>query len=170
MTNQEMIDEMIELQRAYDKAVYKEFNCEYDEEKCTLALLDEIGEFNHELKANWCYWKKTQKPIDREKALEELADVWHFTLSLVYHDFDEIYKHHEEFAKEIIKIDFKNIKIMLTEHKTLSEWYFDLTDIFSNKIEVLIIIGIKCGFSLEEVYEAYKKKNKTNLERLENGY
>lgn len=168
--NQEMIDEMIEMQRSYDEAVYKEFGCEYDKEKCTLALFDELGEFNHELKANWCYWKKTQKPVDREKALEELADVWHFALSLVYHNYDEIRVYNEEMAREMIIISSSRIEVMSKENKKLSEWYFDLFDIFSNRIETLIVIGIKCGFSLEEVYEAYKKKNKTNWERLENGY
>ena len=58
MTNAEMLFEMIQLQIAYDQAVYKKFKTEYDEIKTRLALLDEIGETNHELKAFWCWWKK----------------------------------------------------------------------------------------------------------------
>ncbi len=26
------------------------------------AILDELGELNHELKADWCWWKKTGNP------------------------------------------------------------------------------------------------------------
>ena len=163
MTNQEMIDEMIKLQRAYDNAVYKEFNCEYDEEKCTLALLDEIGEFNHELKANWCWWKKTQKPVDREKALEELADVWHFALSLTYHFFDELVKKNKTEHYEFVGVQGE-------QSVELSLLYFGLQNNNYYRLERLYAIGLKFGFSLEEVYEAYGKKNKTNWERLENGY
>ena len=43
-----------------------------------MAILDEIGELTHELKANWCWWKKTQAPVDNEKVLGELVDIWHF--------------------------------------------------------------------------------------------
>lgn len=163
MTNQEMIDEMIKLQRAYDNAVYKEFDCEYDEEKCTLALLDEIGEFNHELKANWCWWKKTQKPVDREKAIEELADVWHFALSLTYHLFDELVKKNKTEHYEFFDVQGE-------QSVELSLLYFGLQNNKYYRLENLHAIGLKIGFSLEEVYEAYKKKNKTNWERLENGY
>ena len=40
--NQEMIDEMIEMQRKYDAAVYKEFGVEYNKNKTELALYDEL--------------------------------------------------------------------------------------------------------------------------------
>lgn len=91
MTNAEMLFEMIQLQIAYDQAVYEEFETEYDETKTRLALLDEIGETNHELKALWCWWKKTQKPVDWCKVLEELADCWHFALSIYYHSVEDLY-------------------------------------------------------------------------------
>lgn len=36
--------------------------------------------------------------------------------------------------------------------------------------DTLYAIGKKFDFSMEDVYEAYKKKNKTNLERLASNY
>jgi dimeric dUTPase (all-alpha-NTP-PPase superfamily) len=45
------------------------------------TILDEVGELTHELKANWCWWKKTQPPVDEKKVLGELVDIWHFVLS-----------------------------------------------------------------------------------------
>ncbi len=162
MTEQEMIDEMVKLQRAYDAAVYKEFNCEFDDEKCRLAMIDEIGEFNHEMKANWCWWKKTQKPVDREKALEELVDIWHFALSLSNHltdllDFDDLYY---DFVPETYSV----------KNKTVSELYEKIMIEGSYRLEYLYELGKKADFTLEDVFEAYKKKNKVNWERLANGY
>ena len=61
---------------------------EYGNEKYTWdnllhALFDELGELNHELKAKWCWWKKTQEPVDREKLLEEYVDCIHFGLCMI---------------------------------------------------------------------------------------
>ncbi len=158
MTNQEMINEMIELQRAYDNAVYKEFGCGYNKEKCTLAMIDEIGEFNHEIKKSWCWWKKSQKEIDWDKALEELVDIWHFALSLTYHQLEE---HNKKSIFVENAYDSKTVLSML---------YFVLINNRDFKLESLYAIGMKFGFDLKTVYEAYKKKNKINWERLANGY
>lgn len=174
MTEQEMISEMIKLQRKYDAAVYKEFDCEFNKEQCTLAMMDELGEFNHELKANWCYWKHTQKPVDYDKALEELADVWHFALSLTYHDLNETHITLNNkllyVVKEGIEFNWEHVLYMLYDNQELSSLYLELFEVFANKLEILTVIGIKCGFSLKQVYEAYRKKNKINWERLANGY
>lgn len=78
----ELIKEMLKMQKKLDEAIMEEYGLEeLDEEKLNLAILDEIGELTHELKANWCWWKKTQAPVDKEKVLGELVDVWHFVLS-----------------------------------------------------------------------------------------
>ena len=78
----ELIKEMLKMQAKLDEAIMKEYGLkEIDEEKLSFAILDEIGELTHELKANWCWWKKTQAPVDKEKVLGELVDIWHFVLS-----------------------------------------------------------------------------------------
>lgn len=158
MPNQAMVDEMIEMQKAYDQAVYKEFNCSFDREKCRLALIDEIGEFNHEVKKSWCYWKHTQKSIDREKALEELADVWHFALSLAYHGAEEDGKDFYTLGKPMGGGPVSNLYAKML--------CFDCEGI----LEELILVGNAYDFSMEDVFEAYKKKNKINYERLSAGY
>ena len=38
-----------------------------------------LGELTHELKGDW--WKKSQKPVDRKRVLEELVDVYHFVMT-----------------------------------------------------------------------------------------
>ncbi len=158
MTNQEMIDEMLKMQRALDEAIYKEHGCEFNEEKCTLAMIDEIGEFNHEIKSTWCWWKKSQTEMDREKALEELVDIWHFALSLTYHYYVSEYASYCFCGKD--SVSGNNLTLL----------YLGLIDSKVNRLETLFAIGLKFGFSLEDVYNAYKKKNQVNYERLANNY
>lgn len=160
MTNQEMINEMLTMQRALDEAIYKEHGTEFDEEKCTLAMIDEIGEFNHEIKSTWCWWKKSQQEMDREKALEELVDIWHFALSLTYHYFDTFIKN-----KKIDVDDTQGV-----ENEKLSYLYIWLQYNEFYRLKYLYAIGLKFGFTLEDVYNAYKKKNQVNYERLANNY
>lgn len=180
MTNAEMLFEMIQLQIAYDQAVYEEFETEYDETKTRLALLDEIGETNHELKALWCWWKKTQKPVDWCKVLEELADCWHFALSIYYHSVEDWMKW-TEISDECIAL-FKENRMMFNcirildfrpdRMKLLLECMEDITGGYNalRIVDHLINLSLVCGFDFEEIYEAYKEKNKVNYERLKNGY
>lgn len=94
MTSKEydLIKEMLHMQSRLDKAIMDEYGLdEIDEENLRMAILDEVGELTHELKANWCWWKKTQAPVDKEKVLGELVDIWHFVLS---------YQNHFNFGEE----------------------------------------------------------------------
>lgn len=83
MTSKEydLIKEMLQMQTKLDEAIMKEYGLtEIDEEKLCFAILDEVGELTHELKGEWCWWKKTQPPVDEKKVLGELVDIWHFVL------------------------------------------------------------------------------------------
>jgi dimeric dUTPase (all-alpha-NTP-PPase superfamily) len=73
-----MIETMLKKQDELNSAIMKEFGLTtISKEQIDLATLDEIGEFTHELKGDWCWWKKSQAPVDEEKALGELVDIWH---------------------------------------------------------------------------------------------
>ncbi|WP_302130773.1 dUTP diphosphatase, partial [Holdemanella biformis] len=66
----ELIKKMLQMQAKLDEAIMDEYGLEkLDEENLKMAILDEIGELTHELKANWCWWKKTQEPVDMGKVL-----------------------------------------------------------------------------------------------------
>lgn len=72
----ELIKKMLQMQSKLDEAIMKEYGLdEIDEEKLNMAILDEVGELTHELKANWCWWKKIQASVDNEKVLGELVDI-----------------------------------------------------------------------------------------------
>ena len=115
---------------------------------------------NHELKKEWCWWKKTQAPVNREKVLGELADVAHFCLNIFYHEYymiDENIENNANFkAKTFDTIYF---------YKKLIDAYYD-----HRILENLLALTFKLGFTLEELYEAYKTKNEINYQRIASGY
>lgn len=155
------LQEMIRMQRALDKAIYDGHDVDYDYKKTKLALIDELGELTHELKGNWCWWKKTQKPVDRTKVLEELVDCWHFAMSIAYHDCDSW--------------GFKTYLICETVARRKAETY-DLykliTDVISSDfdLEPIFALTYTLGFTFDDVYWMYLTKNAENFSRLERGY
>lgn len=166
----ELIKEMLQMQTKLDEAIMKEYGLnEIDEAELNMAILDEVGELTHELKGNWCWWKKTQPKVDRKKVLGELVDVWHFVLSYTnkFNDgvsmFDtgvvclnqdyQLYSSKMDFDKRA----FTNMLSMLIE-----SWF--------DRLVVLIVITEHLGFTIEQVYEAYCGKNKINYQRLKEGY
>lgn len=165
----ELIKEMLQMQAKLDEAIMKEYGlfC-IDEEKLSFAILDEVGELTHELKANWCWWKKTQAPVDDNKVLGELVDIWHFVLSWQnnFNGGEEGLLTDEQLMEKVddnrwsIEEYGNGIVIKLAELLSFSLW----------KVEPLIAITEYLGFTVEQVYKAYCGKNKINYQRLESGY
>lgn len=165
----ELIKEMLQMQEKLDEAIMKEYGLnEIDEENLRMAILDEVGELTHELKANWCWWKKTQAPVDKQKVLGELVDIWHFVLS---------YQNHFNFGEEA-RLSYLNeeelsngmLKRLRTKKSNLSKVLTRLVIFESSIIPVLIAITEYLGFTIEQVYNAYCDKNKINYQRLKEGY
>lgn len=164
-----LIKEMLQMQAKLDEAIMKEYGLtEIDEENLRMAILDEVGELTHELKANWCWWKKTQPKVDKEKVLGELVDIWHFVLSWKNH-----FKDGEEGminARAVVRNSKRILNLIKTKEYRLSEELSDLVAWELCKVERLIAISEYLGFTIEQVYEAYCVKNKINYQRLESGY
>ena len=164
----ELIKKMLQMQAKLDEAIMKEYGLiEINEENLRMAILDEVGELTHELKANWCWWKKTQAPVDNDKVLGELVDVWYFVLS---------YQNHFDYGMQgiINRCMFsrnleRNLDLLKVKDYELPEIFSDLVE-FEFKLERLIPITEYLGFSVEDVYKAYCKKNKVNYQRLKEGY
>ena len=159
----EMIKTMFNMQKALDAAIYREHKTEYNRERTEMALLDEIGELTHELKPEWCWWKKNMKPVDRQKVLEELVDCWHFGMSLDYHEMDEYRA--EIIIKKVLVYGFKeelNItRIKERVKQIMGTWA---------KTAALIILTKDLGFTIKDVYNEYIRKNAVNYQRLQEGY
>ena len=164
-----LIKEMLQMQAKLDEAIMKEYGLtEIDKKNLGFAILDEVGELTHELKGDWCWWKKSQAPVDEEKVLGELVDIWHFVLSHQNHfGSGEEELRAEEQLIENAKRYFREIKTFL---KGIIYLLADLTCITEGKLERLIAIAEYLGFTIEQVYEAYCDKNKVNYQRLESGY
>ena len=164
-----LIKEMLQMQEKLDEAIMKEYGLdEIDEDNLRMAILDEVGELTHELKGNWCWWKKTQSPVDDKKVLGELVDVWHFVLS---------YQNHFNSGEEMLcsYLNEKEMSVTLLERlraQTLS-LPFALSHLVYYKcsiITVLVAITEYLRFTIEQVYECYCDKNKINYQRLKEGY
>lgn len=168
-TDLRMIETMIKKQAKLDKAIMEEYKLtEINRENLKMAILDEVGELTHELKGEWCWWKKTQAPVDDEKVLGELVDIWHFVLS---------YQNHFNFGKETLYSFLQEKKMSDTflerlrgEYVSLPEMLVTLVRYNSPIIEILIAITEYLNFTIEQVYAAYMRKNAINMERLKNGY
>ena len=165
----ELIRKMLQMQAKLDEAIMKEYGlAEIDKKNLGFAILDEVGELTHELKGDWCWWKKTQAPVDEEKVLCELVDIWHFVLSWQNH-----FNHGEEGmmnASAVVRNSKRILNLIKTKEYRLSEELSDLVAWELCKVERLIAISEYLGFTIEQVYDAYCDKNKINYQRLESGY
>lgn len=165
----ELIRKMLKKQAKLDKAIMEEYGLEeLDEEKLNLAILDEVGELIHELKGNWCWWKKSQAPVDKEKVLGELVDVWHFVLS-----WQNNFNDGEEglgSAPDVKRRIKEQSNLMHKTDDALIHGSLRLVSFPLYRIESLIAITEYLGFNVEQVYKAYCGKNKINYQRLKEGY
>lgn len=81
MISTEMIKDMLERQKRHDAEVFKKHKItSVSRQQLESALFDELGELMHAQKADWCWWKFTQEPVDVDKVIEEYIDVVHFAL------------------------------------------------------------------------------------------
>lgn len=168
MTIKEQLKEMFQMQRTLNENILNEFGEEVmTEEKLELAIIDELGELTHELKGDWCWWKKTQKPVDRKRVLEELVDVYHFVMT------SEMMRRYSSTDKEIDFILNKyNFYISYFDEIKNERLDYLIGDISAtcDKLGELLKLTKCLGFKFDEVYQEYLNKNKINYERLKNGY
>lgn len=158
-----LIKEMLQMQEKLDEAIMKEYELtEITREQLEIAILDEVGELTHELKGEWCWWKKTQAPVDDNKVLGELVDIWHFVLSYTYNYSDVRFTHLDWIVGKGINT-CKQEGLACSLANIINAQYMD-------KLFYLIAVSLCLGFTIEEVYEAYCEKNKINYQRLKEGY
>ena len=165
----ELIKEMLKRQKDLDESIMSAYGLtEIDEENLRMAILDEVGELTHELKGNWCWWKKKQPKVDEKNVLGELVDIWHFVLSYQNH-----FNRGEEMllsytnGKEISSVTLERLRI---KKINLPNVLTRLVVFESSIIPILISITEYLGFTIKQVYEAYCDKNKVNYQRLKEGY
>lgn len=165
MTNTEMIKDMLCRQKAFDTEVFKKHNItSISREQLESALFDELGELMHAQKSDWCWWKFTQEPKDEAKVFEEYIDVVHFALMYEIKFGSGCYQY------EDIKWNYRKIK--LSSELGLAYVYSCVLGTIKDKyvLAYVIALGLHLGYSIEEIYNEYIRKNEINKERLAKGY
>lgn len=173
-----MLREMLELQLQEDRLVHEKRGTNYDSILSSsayyFAVLDELGEYTHARKKDWCWWKATCKDVDEQEALEEFSDISHFVLSycLAYTDgnIDEVImnmpiyaeevppEHYAMYATDLLRVigDFDDWACPPGPHPALCAWFS-------------MIAALGYDFKTE-IYEPYIKKNAVNQNRMHEGY
>lgn len=164
----------MKLKEFYEKQKYLEnfvmSRCELSEEEfSSVGMIDkrifafkvEFGEFANE--TGWFkYWKKSHV-INQDHALEELADCIHFLLAI------GIYCKYEQHVPELDwqRWDFLDEQELYT---SIMESGLHSSGQWKSVFEYLICIGVKAGFSIEQIELNYYLKNQKNIERQFSGY
>lgn len=134
---------------------------EYPENKMSIALFVELGELMNELPTYFKHWKKSAVD-NKEKALEEYVDCLHFAVSLLnYNEIDINFTYNDCFP-DSNPYSSDNIFTELITIASMSG--------FDHSIKKLFALGHRFGFTWDEIYEMYLKKNKINHERQNGGY
>ncbi|WP_304760075.1 dUTP diphosphatase [Faecalibaculum rodentium] len=172
MISKEMIEDMLAMQAKLDEVIIKGRAHSYRDLLRTRAydraILDELGELNHELKANWCWWKSSQKPVDRERVLEEFVDVLHFCLSYTLAEIATA-QYPDLYRKTIVIICQRYLDKPDNNLDILDWWHYGQKKFGQPLIKVILLMHW-LEFDLAEVYEAYKQKNAVNHQRQQEGY
>ena len=152
------IKKMLKTQKELDAALFQKGGLnEYPVEQIKTAYSVELGEPLQERKS-FKSWKKNKGIIDINKLLEELSDCLHFALSLE----NEIKNYN---YKEVTEEEFK-----YCDKCDLYEIIDRCFTIYGSVLGDTIALGLKLGFTLDQLEEAYYKKNKINWDRIANNY
>lgn len=170
------LNKLYNKQAELDKHILEKQNIKMSKEELLdntiLALLVEIGELANTTRC-FKHWSK-KGMMDKEVVLDELADVWHFYLSIGNQlglkgdlSWTFNYYQHEELVdvanntsstKMLIEIYKKTIEMKEDEsmYKYLGNWVYTF--------------GYSLGFADKEVEQAYLKKHEENYKRQREGY
>jgi dimeric dUTPase (all-alpha-NTP-PPase superfamily) len=162
------IERLFALQKDLNTRIVKEHKLEESSlsNERMLAFLVELGELANETRC-FKYWSK-RPPSKKETILEEYVDGLHFVLSigldLNYTDIK---------VPSAVKLQEKMDKIELTQvFLSLYQWGSKpLTENeFHTFFQEFLGLGIKLGFSFDDVEAAYLKRNLVKHERQDIGY
>lgn len=163
--------EMLNAQRELDELVYANNNlgtAYYNVELNTntkIACLVELGEFANEIEF-FKHWKKNKRD-DKDRQLDEFADVLHFVLALLNITkvtvdakltFRDVYNNATQTGVGRPLTLFQNLYMVICQDQ------YDLA------LNLLLHIGHSIGFTYEEMEEAYFTKRNINFNRQKENY
>jgi dimeric dUTPase (all-alpha-NTP-PPase superfamily) len=101
--------------------------------------------------------------LQKPKVLEELADCIHFLLAIGLH------RNYWKFIKEI-DYEFWAEKPIETLYHEVMNSPIGSSGQWKNAMEQVFCIGIKLGYTIDEIELSYLLKNQKNIERQMGGY
>jgi dimeric dUTPase (all-alpha-NTP-PPase superfamily) len=166
------LQKLFEMQRQLDEHIDREHPRQEDEDRLAkkiLALQVELGELANELPEVFKFW--SNKKNNREKALKEYVDGFHFILSIAIelgYTVDDLYVWDDELIGKtediflelmywVVLLKSKNEQQRKTAFRTICYIFFNMAE-------------QRLGFTWKEIEEAYLQKNAVNHKRLESGY
>lgn len=159
---------MFKTQRQYNELVLEKYN--YNSDKYTVkntktALFDKLGELNHLLKSEWCWYKEPgyYDKATRDELLIAYIDCICFILTMSIQILD----------LKTIRTDVKNLCLDIEDVYMKGSYFIgepfvdyvvscmdpvmsssDLVNIFAK----LLFLGYKLGFSFDDIYKAYNER------------
>src|SRR5690625_1938329 len=132
-------------------------------DKRIVALICELYECVNEARF-FKFWSDKQTFKDKDKLLEEYADVIHFALSVAnslgVHEYEYIETQPADSSKLVIGITNQATVLSMSRSKE------HVRDLLNN----IIALGYQLGFDEQQVIDAYNSKHKINYERQKVGY
>lgn len=131
----------------------------------------------------WKHWKNVNAAVDIDNVRIEIADIWHFIMSLVLENAHARGLNLKEITQEIVSvsgfnefcyepynINNYNIYELINEIEAIihqcSGFDLKIHDLVTNYFR----LAMKCGVNLSELFKIYVAKNVLNKFRQDNGY
>ncbi|AKL97183.1 hypothetical protein CACET_c37550 [Clostridium aceticum] len=159
------MQQLFTIQKQLDETILKNHHL-YDQDLVpakVLALEVELGELANETRCFKFWSTKTSSP--KAVVLEEFVDCLHFLLSI---GLDKNF-HNREFQGT--NNDHNLLQQFQEVLKLSTEFYQSLSEEgYTQLFEGFLALGIKLGFTFDEIKEAYLMKNQINHQRQADGY
>lgn len=156
------------MQNDLNTRIVKEHNLENSalSDQRRLAFLVELGELANETRC-FKYWSK-RPASEKEVILEEYVDGLHFVLSIGLDlEITTIdLPSEDKLTEKMDKMELNQLFLSLYQQGARRLTKED----FHPFINEFLGLGIKLGFSFQEIEEAYFDKNAVNHERQDTGY
>lgn len=167
------LKELYEIQKDVNREVLKRTKWEPDHQDFAIAMFVEMFEFINTL-PQWKWWRHSQK-TDKERALDELADIIAFYLSFAMSKS----KGNQERLEGHLDSMFKGVEEYIAEFnsdvkKMIMFWFREMVsgDSYPAKMmnRAIGVIMAATHATQEEIITAYLAKSKENIERQRRNY
>lgn len=169
LLTKEQIAEIRELQKNLDIRVRENNDIPMEQDlnlEKYIALKTEFFEFVNEIES-FKYWKKNK---GKSHILEEACDTMHFIFSLAIDNGAEIELDEQTFKDVDVQNYDMNDLIGIVDANILDIYINQTWEDMFIILAILLIMINKCGFTAQDLYEEYVRKNKVNHERQDNNY